>query len=36
MADDGTMDDLRDVMNRTQDEGVRSEIKRLIDKIDRM
>lgn len=36
MADDGTVDDLREVMNRTQDESVKSEIKRLIDKLDRM
>lgn len=36
MADNETMEGLREVMNRTQDEGIKNEIKRLIDKVERM
>ena len=36
MADDGTVDDLRDLMNRTHDESIKDEIRRLIDKVERM
>lgn len=36
MADNETMEGLREVMNKAQDEGIKNEIKRLIDKVERM
>lgn len=36
MADNETMEGLREVMNKAQDEGIKSEIKRLIEKVERM
>lgn len=36
MANDETINELHEVMNETQDEGIKSEIKRLIDRIEKM
>ena len=36
MANDETINELHEVMNDTQDEGIKSEIKRLIDRIEKM